>query len=285
MDTDSEKLIADLRAQLSQKEQELAQEKAKNRDLRAELNTYIGNKRGTGFEIWKQTQLENISINDAIATFLETSRQQINASELAANKWVDNIEQIDKTLGIPLFVSVITFIAKSHLTYAGSQDFERSIKLLRQQYNLTDANLKNPDAYIRSLLSLIQARAFLQAATINFNTAALLSQAHGYIGLPAIVAYEILEQCEEFGRPAMKTLQRLDPAWIKANLKQNPAKTKLRDGLEHVYAQARGDLNKTEFCKARGIETRTFRIYQGWDKKLRKIAIPPSELFKITNSS
>ena len=273
-------LIEDLRAQISQLNAKLDEKDQRLDDLLAELQTYQGTKRGPGFEVAKQLYLANAKLTDAINTFLASNQGRHEESLKQVNHWIENVYQVATLKPLRPFVDAIVSLAfRQNENSAKNLDYR--INHIGEKLGLTDTDLKSPDLNIQLLVALEQAEAFIEATIINNNTLGLLARAHEFAGHPGVVAYAILAECKSPEGLSLTTVDKLDPAWIKANLYQNPKTERLKRGLEAVWASKHRPKNMTRetFCDEYGIEFETLKLNETWWRALHKVETNPSGLF------
>jgi hypothetical protein len=271
--------IENLKARISQLEYERDMLKASNQTLRAEIQTYKGIERGSGFEIANQMNLTNIQLTDAINAFLESSRHRYNQSQQQANHWIETIHQVDALKPLKSFVDAIVSLATTQYA-SGTNVLQNNLKYLREQYDLPKENMQAPDFNIQLLVTLEEAAAFIEATVINNNTVGLLTRAHDFSHVPGCVCHAILEELKSKEDLSLETVARLDPAWIEENLTLNPSIKLLREGLKSAWDQSMNGPKQADFCKKHNINPRNFRYHRSWLKKVQQSAISPSEFFK-----
>lgn len=206
-------------------------------------------------------------LTKAIRNFHSQATTYHETSMRGLKKWLDLLNKVEKKMPHSVAL-VITALQELHEASVGvSQGTPQRVKELRPDISDLNDIYNHPEITLADALSIIQ-----RAAAIEYS-AWLSIKAAGLAHVPEFVAEQLLRECRVHGEPDVKTLQKLDPDWLAANLPEAPAKHQtLFDGLVMVWRQISSGDTPQQFYIKTGEPERTLRKYRGWWDTLEAVA-------------
>ena len=207
-------------------------------------------------------QNERDAYEIAIFNGFQTLEKTYNDSCDATERNYQQLLELTAAQGMPRIAQLLIWM---HETINGTLNDEH-VASVAEARKLALGQEPSPDTFVGLMIQ----RAMYCGALVHANSALHIS--FTLSNDPALIADDALTECEVFREPAISTLRRLTPEWMRENLVEAPANhATLAEGLKQAHAQKMSAKSIEAFAGSSGITARTLARYCAWYDTLTKI--------------